>query len=885
MTGRTIGHYEILDKLGEGGMGIVYKGRDVRLGRLVAIKVLSPDALLSADMRQRFIREARSASALSHPNIVTLHEIATEDACDFLVMEYVTGKSLQDIIRERRLSPYEAANYGAQIADALCAAHEAGVVHRDLKPSNVMVTDSGLVKVLDFGLAKFVAKTAEAKSDTTRTDFDLTSRTVEGSIIGTIAYMSPEQAEGRRVDQRSDIFSFGATLYEMLTGQKPFQGDSEAALFASVLRDKPVPVSRIVPRIPRELSNIVDRCMQKDPDRRVQRIEEVKLILEEIRNELKPVRPSAIRSAIRPPAARRRPLLAVLTGAAAVLLAAGAIWWFAGKSRPDESPFRAVVFTSYPGTETQPSFAPDGNEVAFAWTGEKRDNLDIYVKAVGSERQLRLTNDSREDLSPAWSPDGRFIAFVREGATSEFLLLPRLGGPERKIAETFAHQRDVPISPPYLCWHPSGKWLAAASKNSPAERWSLFLISTETGEQRRLTNPPPQSIGDTAPAFSPDGRSLAFVRSISHGASNVYVLPLSATLAPTGEPARLTAENRVSGPVWTANGADVLFSSLRRGDWTLWRIDAPRGRTLRWTGEEGDFPTISGVTHRLVYSRQVFDPNIWRIDLRGGSRSQPARNMLVSSTRDDSLPQFSPDGRRLAFQSNRSGTYEIWVSDEAGSNAVPVTSFGGPDTGTPRWSPDGNRIVFDSRPAGQSDIYVVNSQGGAPRQLTSNPADDSVPSFSHDGRWIYFASNRTGTSQIWKMPSEGGAAVALTKSGGYSPLEAPDGKFLFYAKSRDATSIWKIPVAGGEETQVVDSLSFWSNFAITSRGVYFIPTPDATGRTWIQFLEFVGGGITRVSAIEKPVYVGLAAAPDGGSLLYSQIDEQGSDLMLVENFR
>ena len=441
MTGQTIGHYKILEQLGAGGMGVVYKALDTHLDRFVAIKVLPPEKVADAERKRRFVQEAKAASALNHPNIITIYDIASENGIDFIAMEYVPGKALNQLIPRKGLPLSDSLKYAIQIADALAAAHAAGIIHRDLKPGNVMVSGAegrpGLVKVLDFGLAKLTDKTEGGQAEFTETiRQDDAPSTGEGAIVGTISYMSPEQAEGKKVDARSDIFSFGALLYEMVTGQRAFQGDSKLSTLSAILREEPKPASQVVEGLPRELERIIARCLRKSPERRFQAMPDLKVALEELKEE------SDSGTLMRPaPVTVRRGnrrlvwaavLLTILT------LGVGALWFVRSTAKAPEAILHAVPLTTYPGFQGEPTFSPDGNQVAFAWDGEKRDNGDIYIKLIGTGGPpLRVTTDQAADYSPAWSPDGRFIAFLRElsGERAAVLLIPALGGPEHKVAE------------------------------------------------------------------------------------------------------------------------------------------------------------------------------------------------------------------------------------------------------------------------------------------------------------------------------------------------------------------------------------------------------------------------------------------------------------------
>jgi Tol biopolymer transport system component len=376
--------------------------------------------------------------------------------------------------------------------------------------------------------------------------------------------------------------------------------------------------------------------------------------------------------------------------------------------------------------------------------------------------------------------------------------------------------------------------------------------------------------------------------------SDLYVLTLAGDLTPQGEPRRLTFYRQfTASPAWTSDGREIIFSS-GQAPWTggpagLWRMPASGSgtpRPLALVGERGDQPAISRQGNRLAYRRHVLDNNIWRLELHGRNGQAGAPVRLISSTRSDHNPQYSPDGNRVVFLSARSGSLEVWVSAGDGSNAVQLTSMRAPMTGSPRWSPDGERIVFDSNSEGQFEVYVISASGGRPRRMTNNPADDGVASYSRDGRWIYFCSNRTGAWQIWKMPAEGGEALQVTRQGGRLAFESLDGKSVYYAKSLGDTSLWRVPVGSNDERQILESVR-WNGFTVTKRGIYFVPKPHPDGSSFIQFFDFATRASSTIAQIEQPfpTSFGMAVSPDERYILYTQTDQAGSDLMLIENFR
>ena len=888
MIGRTLDHYRIESKLGEGGMGVVYRAHDVHLNRTVAAKVLPPEKFADSDRRERFVREARAASALNHPNIVTIYDIRSEEGVDFIVMEFVEGRTLDEAIPPGGMRVAEALGYGVQIADALARAHGAGILHRDIKPSNVMLTGEGRVKILDFGLAKLLEPVEPSPDGATLTR----PLTEEGVVVGTAPYMSPEQAEGRPLDARSDVFSFGAVLYEMVTGRKPFTGDSRVAILSRILTAEPMPPHELAAAIPPDLEKAILRCLRKDPARRYQTMADLKVALEDLKAESASGSAPAAVSDAKAPSSRRW-----VWAAAALVLVAGAFFaWRAQRVPTSGESFRAVALTTLPGVEFYPSFSPDGDDVAFTWPGPRQDNPDIYVQRIGSGSPLRLTTDPLNDYNPVWSPDGRWIAFLRSqplapsGLRSrELRLIPPLGGPERKLADIRSQDFAGGLYPDavYLAWSPDSSSLVVTDSPGEGQPDALFVVSLETGEKRQLTNPQPPVLADTSPAVSPDGSSLVFLRRTSWGSGQLRLLALGKGLIAAGEPERLTpAELRADYPAWMPDGKEIVFSA--KGN--LWRLAVAGENTptrIPYVGEDGSMPAISrsqpGKPARLAYVRSFADGNIWRIETSTpGAPASSAPVMAISSTKPEYHVEFSPDGRRVAFISTRSGDPEIWVSDPDGSNAVRLTSMGARDTNCPHWSPDGQLIAFSSTLEGEFDVYVVPGGGGKPRRLTSHPAVDLNPRFSRDGKWIYFASMRSGDYRVWKIPAAGGDAVQVTPNQGSGAFESPDGSNIYYLEFSVVSPAWRLPTSGGEPVKVLDGV-VWFNFWLLEKGAYYIDRPG--GESQLGYLDFVTGKSTTVARNLGEVSSGLTASPDGRTILFSRVDSSADDLMLVENFR
>jgi len=578
-----------------------------------------------------------------------------------------------------------------------------------------MVTSRGQVKVLDFGLAKLIH--AWSKEDPSKAESELT-RT--GAVMGTPSYMSPEQAKGERVGHRSDIFSLGVVLYEMVSGVVPFKGNSQAETMNAVINEPHRPVTELNAEVPAGLSAVIDRALTKSPDDRYQTVSEMLQDLRRVGRRAGVLGPSDSHEAVIPylPLARRSArgwIWAMSLGGLAILVALG-LWasslsHLQTQSRPS---LQTIPLTSYVGMEMLPSFSPDGKQVAFVWNGEKGDNLDVYVKLVDTGTPHRITTNPAQDSFPVWSPDGNYLAFRRHTNENDSVyLIPSIGGPERKIADMSPRLMGYQVGGDGLAYSLDGKFVVFPDKESEGEPFSITRISTETGEKRKLSSPPAGSRGDNTPVFSPDGRQIAFSRITGDGIEDIYIMA-----AEGGEPRRLTFDNQYIRDLdWTEDGGEIVFISHRDGNTGMWRVPAAGGTPERVVAALGYNITrvrLSRQGHKLAYTQHFPDTNIWRLELTGSKPQISAPSMLISSSKFDSAAEYSPDGRKITFRSDRSGTLEIWACEADGSNPVQLTDFRGPQANSPCWSRDGKHIAFDARPNGNADIFVISVEGGKP---------------------------------------------------------------------------------------------------------------------------------------------------------------------------
>ncbi|HZB44914.1 MAG TPA: protein kinase, partial [Pyrinomonadaceae bacterium] len=750
-----VGRYRIVSLIGAGGMGEVYLARDTRLGRPVALKLLPARFTDDEERVRRFEREARAASALNHPNIITIYDIGAHEGAHYIATEFVDGRTLKQHAAEARPDPGEALGLALQIADALAAAHEAGIVHRDVKPENVMVRRDGYVKVLDFGLAKL---TERAVSEGDPVGQSATALTETGAVMGTYAYMSPEQALGREVDSRSDIFSLGVVLYELVAGRHPFRGATAAATFDAILNREPPPLEHASAELMPELEHVVARALEKDRELRYQTASDLRAELKRLRRDLdsatpvsgKSWRDSARRKTRRP---RRRhafvalAALAVLTITAAfVYLAVRGPW---SETRQTPSPLGNLGFTALtaqPGAELSPSLSPDGR--TFVYAAKHADNWDIFAQRAGGRSARNLTADTKEDdAQPAFSPDGERIAFRSERQRGGIFVMGADGESVRRLTD-FGH---------HPAWSPDGREVVFCTHKieDPNDRYldpsALWAINVSTGAVRRLTD---EGAGDAVqPQWSPTGGRIAYWGKHKAGQRDIWTVP-----ARGGAPVAVTDDAAFDwNPVWSPDGRHVYFASNRGGSMNLWRVPLDE-RTGRVTGQPESVTTPSRYAFHLSFSR---------------------------------------DGRRAVFVNQTSSTHIYKAAFNPHREAItapPVAvTHGFKHTSTPDLSPDGEWFAYSSQGETREDIYVIDKDGAtAPRQLTDDEHKDRDPRWSPDGRSIVFYSNRTGKYEAWAVNADGSNPRQLTFTEGANvayPFWSPDGSHLVFNRNEESATV------------------------------------------------------------------------------------------------
>jgi eukaryotic-like serine/threonine-protein kinase len=865
-AGQMVGRYEIVSPLGAGGMGEVYLATDTRLGRKVALKLLPARFTRDGGRLRRFEQEARAVAALSHPNVCTIHEVfETDDGRRCIVMEHVEGETLRPALSGRRPDVKKALGLAAQVADGLAAAHRAGVIHRDIKPDNLMVTAGGQVKILDFGLAKLVEQQPAALFDSGLTAADLLRpdrgvETVGGVILGTVSYMSPEQAEGRALDQRTDIFSLGVVLYEMLTGERPFKGDSAIETLHAIIREEPPRPSLLNPRLPAEAEDILDKALAKDPEQRYYHARDFALDLRRLGRAMESGALAGARSReVAGPRSRRAALAraaAVASLVAAVALAA----WTLGRSgaRTEISPARSASLagvtlaplTTDAGYEGDPTFSPDGETIAY--TSDRTGDFEIFIKQISGGPDVNITNNAADDAQPAFSPDGKQIAFVSSRSGPSGLLyfgydLPLMGGDVWVMPALGGGARRIAEGGNFPSWSPDGASLIYAS--GPQRRQKILRVAASGGAPAEVPlkfnpgEPPPRFL--LYPTYSSDGRWILFA------AESVTAHTVYAVAASGGEPRRVVQGRR---PLWGADSASVIYTNDERGrNHSLWRVpfDAAQGRAA---GEASPLTvgrgqdtqaTVSRDGRSIVFTAQQlsFNLEVTPFDAERG-RATGAPQPVTAGNDVIYFMNFSPDGLSVAFESHRGNNSHLWRLDRG---AAPVRLTGDPfyDDHLPRWSPDGRLIAFMRRPSNDAraanSLWVMAADGANPQ-----PVVEGTSFFSHswtpDGRGLVYFSPRDGQIYSFDLATKESRRLTGEPHVSFISVVSPDAEWLIFQSTLAGNiDLRAIPLSGGESRSVVatphqDFHPFlspsgrWLYFQLDHKNLHRVPGPAQNWR-------------------------------------------------------
>jgi serine/threonine protein kinase/Tol biopolymer transport system component len=894
--GQRTADYEIVSFISRGGMGEVYLAQDRRLNRKVALKVLPSALTREVDRLRRFEQEARAASALNHPNIITIFEIARIDSFHVIATEFVEGQTLRQALSEQPLELPEALGVAIQIADALNAAHQAGIIHRDIKPENVMLRPDGYAKVLDFGLAKLAehspaAVAAEAPTRQVRTG--------SGIVIGTVGYMSPEQARGKEVDARSDIFSLGAVIYEMVTQRRPFEGETPSDTLAAILKTDPPPISEVMPEAPAELVRIINKTLKKDREQRYQVVKELLLDLRALKQELDfqekmgaghPAGPlkTAPRAVVTPQTSeirnaistitdsvtieiKRHKALAVIALVVIASLVGGAIALY--KLMPRSTPrFQAtnVIRLTNSGKVIDATLSPDGRYVVYVLSEARNQSAWI--------RQVSTANDKMV-VPPAYvgffgltiSRDGNDLYYVIKQNLDKGTLyrVPILGGTPVKILEWI----DAPVS-----FSPDGKRMVVVRGNYPSEGESALLIANAdgTGEQVLARRKRPEGfvpIFFMGTSWSADGELIATAVSKVGEPSQVVAFQVKdgkeQVLTKTGFPF-------IGRTQWLPDMSGLLvIAGNSFGDTQVWLLSYPSGAMRQLTNDLDQHRAI-GLSDEADKFVTVVDNglvNVWVApdgDAKRGVQL-PVGNLGFYGAGGNGVG-WTPDGR-IVFSSNESGRVDLWIMDPDGGNRKQLTSNSGRNVGAVV-TPDGQTIVFASTRSGTPAIWRMNIDGSNPQQLTRG-ISDGFPAISPDGKWVVYTSLGMTKPTLWKVSIEGGDGRELTSKVSTNALVSPDGKFVayLYPESHDpfapANRIAIIPFEGGDPIKTfpfqaavkIQTIAQWSP---DGNSIQYLATNNNVTNIWSQPLD--GGSAKQVTDFKDSLMSGFAWSRDGKTL-------------------
>lgn len=822
------GRYKLIRELGRGGMGVVYEMEDQKLKRTVALKAINPQLLSDKESRARFLREARSAAALNHSNLCTIHEIHESDKNSFIVMEFVDGQDLKEIIKRKSLEHKKSLDIAIQIGKGLSHAHQKGIVHRDIKSSNIMVNKKGQTKIMDFGLAKLMGST---------------NVTQKGSTLGTIAYMSPEQAKGKEVDFRSDIWSVGVVLYEMVSGALPFRGDRDQAVIYSILNEDPLPFDSQHTRIPGEYKRIIKKCLEKDPVYRYQSAADLLSDLRKLKRDWEKERQAPVEISVPcppPPSRLIKPLIIALPIIAVLLVAAGLYMLVKPKKNITQifSELSLSSLTSGEHLAVSPSWSPDGTWIVYA--SDEAGSLDIWKKPIEGGEAERITSSPYHENYPSWSPDGRYIAFSLDIEDGGIFLIPSDGGSALKLTNFGTHPSWSPngealafdwygniysmvypggepqllvsgtSSTPYTVWTPDGEKIVFWNRT----KGDIYVYYLKEKKERPLKLVPSgQEVAGLS--FSPNGKRLMISLGPFGGNKNLYRVrfdPASGKAEGNLESFSMTTTEDIHC-AFSPDGTRLAFlaSQQERHLWA-YPLDPSTGiisgQPIRLThkNRHNYYPDCSPDGSTIVWTSHLSGQGVLCVTNIDGGEEKKATTEWGNGIREVG-GSFSPDGLQISYSTTLRDSYEVWLLSSIQGVSIPLTRTQYPSRDTlTDWSPDGSTIAFYSNRMNNWDIWSIQSGGkGHPRQITKWVSNELYPSWSPDGQSIAFRTDKEGNADIWLIDSDGKNPrpyVTHPAEEGWSAW-SPDGRWFYFISNRSgAFQVWIMPASGGEPRQV-----------------------------------------------------------------------------------
>ena len=932
--GATLSRYRIIDKIGAGGMGEVYRAQDTELGRPVALKFLTSDVSHHQSRLKRFIQEAKAASALNHPNILTVYEIGRVDDHTFIATEFVEGVTLRQHMRYQRLKLIEVLDIGIQIASALVAAHAAGIVHRDIKPENVMVRKDRIVKLLDFGLAKLTER-EETSSGLEATTMALVN-TEPGSVLGTATYMSPEQAAGREVDARSDIWSLGVVLYEMVAAHPPFEGASKSHIIVAIIDHDPIPITQFAPEVPEALEWIIAEALTKDPDERCQTAKEMLSKLKRLKQRAEsgalPTSPSEFNRSIPPrSSSTSSPTLASAAGmptisdtlrstagnlnstqaissgvtappqsrgliylAALVLglivVVAGGFGLYKLFTRPKEfGPARMTALTTggkINGEDIngQVSISPDGKYVVSA-ANDAKQQASLWLRQISTNSLVRIVSPEVGGyLATTFSPDGELVYYVATLEKNKFVptlyRVPVLGGSPAKVLDRVFSA---------IGFSPDGKQFAFVRKNQ--DDMALMVANTDgAGEPRSIAVlKQPNGFSTSGPSWSPDAKRIATGMFNASGAGNSTVVEVPVE---GGEPRPIGSEKwaSVGRLLWLGDSSGLIMTAqpeVSSIGTQVWFLPYPGGPARRITNDLNGYGEVSlGLTSdsgTIATIQQVNASSIW-ISTPNEDESR-ARQVLKTN-----LPEsvaWTPDGK-IVYASRTGENWDIWITNNDGSESKQLTSDAFIDH-QPAVSPDDRYVVFQSTRAGARNIWRIDADGSNPKQLTQGNYVDANPVVSTDGRFVVFMSLRSGIWTIWKVGIDGGAPVQLTNTSSEFPSISPDGKSISYfyvdAQANAQPKLAIITFEGGAPVKTIDLPRSVQPIAFSwmpdGQSIAYLDNSSGILNVWSQPLA--GGTPKQLTNFKSEFVTSFAISRDGKIATYRWSATR--DIVLIKDFK